>query len=191
MNNRLSRILTRWLKDHPVYGLDLMLASVVMDEGDEARLLIKDARLPVTIYNDVDDDCLAKRYNPTVVPAVAIIPQVTTSVPTRSRGTLIYKDVTVALSYLEREQPEILSRQRGGYVMTGMTDSLLAFNEPRISNVAMPSPGTTTWRRLGDIEVLEMTALEELRVTLGVGGANMFGSLLATFTIQRHLRTPS
>lgn len=187
MNNRLSRIMTRWMKHHPTHGIVPMSAGVVMDDGDEDVLLVDGARLPVTVYNDVDDPCMIPRYNPDQVPAIAIIPQVSLSVPVDvRRGQMDFSEVDVSFSYLERDTTEILARRRGGYMITAMVDSLLGFNKPELSNMLIPG-GTTTWRRLGDIEVLEVKALEEVRMTIGLGTASMFGSLIATFRVRRVL----
>lgn len=196
MNNRLSRILTRWINTHPTYGVRALLASAVetMDPGDQAALVLNGDDLPIAaVYNDVDDACMVKSYNPDAVPCVAIIPQVSTATPiTKHRGQLDYDGVEVSLAYMERDQPELASRGRSGYVLTALIDSLIAFNDPRLSGVGAPEPsdppdGFVSWRRLGDIEVVEMTAAEEFRMTLATGGASMFGAVVATFRVRRFI----
>jgi hypothetical protein len=192
MNNRLSRILTRWFKTHPVYGIAPMCAAIVMDAGDEAALLIPPdtgVRLPVTVYNDVDDDCLVPKFNPDVVPALCIIPQMSTLSPMkRGRGQVDYEGVQVGVSYIERDQKETLARKRGGYVMEAVLESMIAFQKPEHS--AIPRPGDVdgySWRRLGPVEIVDVTAIEEYRVTLGIGASAMFGAIIPTFRIRKYV----
>lgn len=187
MNNRLSRILTRWLKTHTTHSLALCAARVAMDEGDEEALLLNGERLPITIYNDVDDTCLTPKFNPDRVPALAIIPQVSVNAPVQvRRGQLEYFGVEVAMSYMERDTPEVFARQRGGYIMNALQDSMIEFNKPDVSKAIMPG-SDMSWRALGDIEVLEVKALEEMRITMGVAGCTMFGSLIGAFNVRRFL----
>lgn len=199
MINRVTRILTRWLRDHPVYGLPVLLADVAFDSSDEqAALLINGVQLPLTIYNDVDDDCTAERYDPDVVPALVIVAELSTDAPVKpGRGQLDFDGVGVSFAYLERDQPAKYARQRGGYVFTAVQDSLSAFNDPRLSRVPL-SEGidawaevSSLWRSLGDVEVLGVSDVSEHRVTGGVGKSRMFGAVLARFKVRRILAAPS
>lgn len=197
MNNRFTRIMTRWLKSHPVYNLTAMCAAVQMDDGDETALALNATRLPCAIYNDVDDDCMFPRHNPTTVPALGLVAQ--TAVPTpmrRFRGQLDYDAVEIGMSYMERDTPELAAKGRGDYVLQAATDSLLAFIEPKNANVqipgdVLPNPNSDTWRSLGgfgkkgSVEVLDITNVEQFRIRLGVHGVTMFGALIVTCKLRR------
>jgi hypothetical protein len=196
MNTRFTRIITRWVNTHEDYGVRALLDAMIdtgLDGNDEDELAIGTDVLPVTIYNDVDDACMFPRYNPTVVPALALVAQVSTpSMVRRNRGQLDFDGVEIGLSYIERDQPELFSRRRGDYVLTAVSDSLLAFNEPKLSKVPIPADSNgDTWRTLGgegavgSVEVTEILKLEQFRVRMGVHNATMFGAVLATCRVRR------
>ncbi len=196
MINRVTRILSRWLDAHPTYGLRALAASVTFDSTEEATALeINGDALPVTIYNDVDDECVATRYDPDVVPALVIVAQLSTDAPLlRGRGQLDFDQVKVSFAYMERDQPVSFARRRGGYLLTALMDSLNAFNEPKLSKVPIPDDidpapafrdASASWRTLGDVEVLEVADLKESRVTGGVGKSTLIGSVIGTFKVRR------
>jgi hypothetical protein len=186
VHNRLSRILTRWLKTHPTFGIAPMCAALTMDAGDEALLELAGERLPVTVYNDVDDECLVPKFNPDVVPALCIIPQLSTnSLVTRRRGQIDYDKAPVGMSYIERDQPEILSRLRGGYVLEAVLHSMIAFQQPAYSAIPMVGGAGPTWRQLGNVEIVDVTSIEEYRVTLGIGTSSMFGAIVPSFKVRQ------
>ena len=194
MINRMTRILTRWLATHPVYGLPALLASVSFDsEAEGTALLLRTNQLPLTIYNDVDDECTAARYDPDSVPALVIVAQMSMEgAVRRARGQEDYDDVAVTFAYMERDEPINYARQRGGYVLTAVADSLNAFNEPMLSRVPIPqamddkwAATSPSWRALGSVEILELTALREARVTGGVGTSKLIGATLALFKVRR------
>lgn len=195
MINRVTRILTRWLVSHPDYGMRPLLDAVSFDSTEEAvRLLVETASLPLTIYNDVDDESVAKRYDPDKVPALVIVADLTSQSPVVSgRGQLDYDTVNVGFSYMERDQPVNNARQRGGYVITALTDALLAFNQPKLARVPIPTLSpvalyaaeSATWRELGDVKITEVVSLRESRVTGGVGKSTLIGTLLGTFKVSR------
>ncbi len=195
MNNRFTRIMARWFKTHPTYGIVPMCAAIAMDAGDEAALGVGDsaARLPVTVYNDVDDACMFPRYNPTIVPALGLVSQGSGVAPVvRLRGQLTYDSLEIAIAYLEKDTDELLAKKRGDYVLQAATDSLLAFIEPRFSDVGIPDDTNgDTWRSLGGkgnkgaVEVIDIPQIEQFKIKLGVHGVTMFGALIATCKVRR------
>lgn len=194
MINQMTRILTRWLEEHPVYGVPVLLASAVFDSSAEQTALeIKTAQLPLTIYNDVDDECVAKRYEPDEVPALVIIGELANDAPVHyGRGQLDYPSVGASFAYLERDEPVNYARQRGGYVLRAVQDSLLAFNVPAVSKVALAGTESfyaadDTWRSLNGVEIIEVTDVRENRVTGGLGKSTLIGTMLGTFKVRRRV----
>lgn len=199
---RFTRIWSRWLRFHPVWGLAPRLAAVVMDPGDEDRLLLgpdHDIRLPCTVVDDIDDEALAKLKEPEVSPALAVVAQLVHSAPlqwarTREGGQLVWDASPMGFAYIERDTPVLHGRQRGGYVLSALMESIIAFNEPKESAVPIPTgilgldpPPATTWRRLADIEILEVSELEEWRVQGGLGESTIIGSMFASCRVRRLL----
>ena len=187
MINRTTRIFDRWLRTHPVWGLAACLARVVMDPADEALLKLGKHRLPVTIYNDVDHEGLARNKDPDTVPALAIVADVAHKAPLKAnrQGVLEFRGVAFGFTYLERDTPVLAARGRWGYVSQALMDSLLAFNTPALSRAARPD-SSEPWRRWADTEVIELTELEEWRLQGGVGKADVIGSLFALCVVHRY-----
>lgn len=183
MINRLVRITSRWLTSHPEYGLAVLLPAVVLDSGDGALL-------PVQIYNEVDNEAVARRVDPAIVPALAIVGQLTHQVSSRRRNRIVdYDNVKVGLHYIERTDALMEARRRAGYVIDAVATAMLGFNEPTKAQTLI-SPGDPSqgmWRRLGDTELLEVTGLTEYRVQPPIGQGTVIGSLFVTCRVQQVL----
>ncbi len=194
MNNRLTRIIDRWVDTHSVHGVAALLEDITMDGNDEDELELRGEKLPVTVYNDVDDECMFPKADPTEVPAIGIVSQSSAIARVRPRsGVRIFEGVEVALSYLEREEPELKAKRRGDYVITALADSLERFNNPTLSNVPidMDEQGNS-WRTMGgykvpgSIEVVDITKIEQFRVRLGVHKVTMYGAVIVTCTVHAY-----
>jgi hypothetical protein len=199
MINRFTRILTRWLREHPELGLRAFLDATAFDSDAEATtLLLNEETLPITIYNDVDDECTAKDYDPDKHPALVIVAELSSDAPVRRpRKQMDFEAVRVSLAYMEKGTKVTHARQRGGYVLTAVMDSLRAFNEPSKSRIPIPTldPEVTwidtspTWRQIGDIDIVELTQIRESRITGAVGKSVLIGTVLATFRVRRLTET--
>lgn len=198
MNNRLTRILHRWLDEHPLFKLSVLLAAATMDGDDETELLVPvegaaGARLPLTIYNDVDDDCLFPRINPPKVPAVCVVADLPSPSKLRfGKGQVDYPGVAVAISYVERGEPDLKARRRADYVLNAIEDSLMAYNNTQVSDEPiMGDDQSNTWRTLGgprakgSVQLLEIVDTEQFRAKVGVHGVTMYGAVIATCKVVR------
>lgn len=168
-----TRLVSRWLKEHPTYGVNVLIPNLnIVLEDDKPGL--------VSIFNDADDDCVAGAINPTKTPCLVIITDGTIKYAvSRTRPVMDIADVMLSVSYLTKTERPIKARRDGAYALRAVADSLMKLNEPKIS--------TAEWRKLDDMEFLELTELVEVRVLGKLNELRMAGSVVAHIRARRVL----
>lgn len=173
MINEVTQLMTRWAR-HEVHGVNALIPSVFRSPGHPEPK-------PVVIYNDVDDKQIADNFDPPESPALVIVADSDADTPVILHRT--QQDLPrflVAMVYIVRDpESEMQARRDAGYVLGAAYESLVRFNQPKLSSPGSGEvPDYRSW--YDKVKVHDVLELSEHRVTGAVGRSKLIGVLLAT-----------
>lgn len=171
MITEVTLLLDRWLHQAK-YGVNALLPGVPRDKIDGGTW---DAPASVTIYNDIEDDCVLRELDPDDVPAVVVfcdededISEIARTDKAGQKG----KGLVAVFAYMDRDRDLSLSKLEGGLVLRAVRKSLSYLQIPRISD---PLGG----RRLNKISISKIDSITESRITTGIGRSTLIGFVTA------------
>jgi len=169
MHVEVTRMITAWLS-HPVYGVNALLPDIPRDliggtEEDE------EPEEMAAVYNDIDyelDDVLG--FNPAKRPSLVVISDSNpegTDLEQPTKEGHVYS-VAGAIGYYPRDVSRGRGRRDGNYVLRAVGQSLVRFNQPRLSK---------DYRELNGIKFVRLTKLSFQRTAGAVPESALLGIL--------------
>lgn len=163
----MERLVTAFLRDHPTYGVNPLLAGVAL-LGDDLR----PDPIPA-FYCSTDDECVASKLEPDTTPCIVVLSD------SHPVGTVHRKrgqhdtTLTMQVAYFASSEGVAQIRQDWLYVGHAIITALLAFGEPSVADVA---PG---WRQLGPVKFLRTQSVTEVPMSGSRGSLQLVGLVSA------------
>lgn len=165
MINEITRLIDRWQK-HPQYGVNAVLATLPHQTPEGAEEPLPG---PLTVYNDTENDEVAKELDPPSVPAVIVWVDSATDISLR--GYKRAKAVMVAVAFVTRDTDDLTATRDCGYVLQAIVESLDHYNS---------QDKARGMRELNKVRILEVAEVTTQRVTATVGRSQMWGFAMAS-----------
>lgn len=162
------RLIAAWLA-HETYGVNAMTASL-----PHSRLGGGEDALPsaVPVYNDADDEGIARALSPKTLPAIAVWAD--SQDPVSEGPRQAEADATIAIGYFTKDSVNDLAQNRAcGYLMRGVRRSLRNYAKGSLAE---------GYRELNGIRVMALSLGKEQRITMAGEGETpvMWGFLAVT-----------
>jgi hypothetical protein len=166
-----TRIVARWLREHPVYSVAAHLQRTTPDDED----VLPPLGFPV--LSDVDDEQVARKYDSDAERAIVVVGEIDPTVAHERKRSLLAARIGWGVSYVVRDIQSITKeRQRAEYALRAVMDSLLALNEPLLAG---------EWRVRDGVTLLKFDEFAESRTVGGLGSATLMGSVLVVGLVSR------
>jgi hypothetical protein len=166
MVNDVTILYDRWLH-HPEHGVAAMLALVPRVRPGEP-----DITMPTvpTIYNDVEDQSVAREIDPAAEPALVIFTDSDPVIPMHPNRRPADRRLTTTIAYTTREMEPVQAIQWGGVILRAVAMTLRRFNDQSLAR---------DYREVNGIKIMEIETVREQRVSGAVGRSKLWGFLLS------------
>lgn len=170
MINAAVRLLSGFCK-HPEHGINEMASTLPRQVfGSQTPPAAPPA---VQIYNDVDDKSVATDLTAPSLPAVILWGD--SSAPIKMHGYKIARNVIIIVAFVATEsEDDLVMNSASGYILRGGLLTLGRYNNQEKS---------AGYRELDGIRILEISNVEEERVTMAVGVQKLWGWLKVSASV--------